>query len=112
MQQAPSHLNQRAKHLWRDITADYDLGPDHAELLLRLGEAVTRLDAMRAQLDADGLVCQDRFGQARAHALVVAELQTRGQVVRLLDQLGLEDDKGAQDTRAGASALARKRWAK
>ena len=112
MKAPPEHLNQRAKKLWRAVTADYPLGPDHLELLLRLAEAVSRLDAMRATLDADGLVCPDRFGQARAHPLVVAEIQTRAQVARMLDQLGLEDDKGAPEIRAGASALARKRWAR
>ncbi len=112
MKQAPEHLNPRAKKLWRAVTADYPLGPDHLELLLRLAEAVSRLDAMRATLDAEGLTSPDRFGQARAHPLVVAEIQTRAQVARMLDQLGLDDDTGAHDTRAGASALARKRWAR
>jgi len=112
MKEAPEHLNGRARKFWRAVTADYPLGPDHAELLLRLGEAVTRLDAMRATLDTEGLTSPDRFGQARAHPLVVAEIQTRAQVARMLDQLGLEDDKGAPEIRAGASALARKRWSR
>ena len=112
MKQAPKHLNTRARHLWHEIANDYPLGPDHLELLLRLTEAVSRLDAMRATLDTEGLTSPDRFGQARAHPLVVAEIQTRAQVARMLDQLGLEDDKGAPEIRAGASALARKRWSR
>jgi P27 family predicted phage terminase small subunit len=109
----PSHLNARAKSLWKEISETYDLGPDHKELLLRLSEAVSRLDELRATLDAEGLTVQDRFAQARAHPLVVPEIQTRTQVARLLDQLGLDPDHPAgQEVRTGASALARKRWAR
>ncbi len=111
MKQPPKHLNTRAKRLWKSISEAYELGPDHQELLLRLAEGVSRLDEIRATLDAEGLTANDRFGQARAHPLVVAEIQTRTQVARLLDQLGLGEDEPAQDLRSGASALARKRWA-
>ena len=107
----PNHLNARATRLWKEISEGYELGPDHRELLLRLAEAVTRLDQLRKTLDSSGLVCKDRFGQERGHPLLQVEVQTRAQVARLLDQLGLDPDEApAREIRAGASALAKKRW--
>jgi P27 family predicted phage terminase small subunit len=111
LKQPPSHLNQRAKRLWRKISEAYQLGPDHKELLLRLTEAVTRLDSVRETVDSDGLVVRDRFGQDRAHPLAQIEVQTRTQIARLLDQLGLDEDaRDGRQVHSSASALARKRW--
>jgi P27 family predicted phage terminase small subunit len=111
LKQPPKHLNPRSKRLWREIADAYELGPDHAELLLRLCEATSRLDSVRETLDHDGLVVKDRFGQDRAHPLGQIEVATRTQVARFLDQLGLDNEvPEARRVRSSASALARKRW--
>jgi P27 family predicted phage terminase small subunit len=111
VKQPPKHLNARAKRLWKAIQETYSLGPDHEELLLRTTEAVTRLDAIWETLGKEGLSLKDRFGQPRAHPLLVVETQIRTQLGRLLDQLSLsEEEPAAQEVRSSAAALARRRW--
>ena len=56
-----------ARALWTTTLGDYVLEPHHTELLRAACTQLTRADAARTAIDADGVVVLDRFGQQKEH---------------------------------------------
>ena len=85
----PAHLSDRARRLWKAVSAKFDLQPEHLELL-RLGlEALDRCDQSRRRLAKDGLVVLGARGAMQRHPLVDVEIQSRLAAVRIFRELGL-----------------------
>ena len=87
----PKHLSRESKALWRDIVAEYEL-EDSAGLAL-LGQACEALDRVRsaqAQIEKDGELVADRFGQLKPHPLLTSERDSRGQFLAALKALNLD----------------------
>ena len=85
----PSYLSPRAKQLWRDVLAGYELA--HAELeLLRLAcIALDRADQARRTIRREGLLVRDRFDQSKEHPAVAIEATARRSFAALVSQLGV-----------------------
>jgi P27 family predicted phage terminase small subunit len=81
----PAHISARARKLWRQVTATWDIEDAAAEELLRmLVEAVDRRDQARALIDAEGLTITDARGAVRAHPAVAIEQASRAAAARLM----------------------------
>jgi hypothetical protein len=75
---APRHLPAAERRLWDQITAShrFDDAASLAALTTAL-EAHVRARKCREQIDRDGEIVRDRFGQLRAHPLLNAERDAR-----------------------------------
>lgn len=103
----PEHLSERAVELWTGVVDDYELGAHQVELLRRACEAADRADEARKLLEAEGLMCQDRYGQLRPHPAAAIERDSRIAEARLLRELALEPgpaEENPRPPRTGASA--------
>jgi phage terminase small subunit len=61
---APEHLSERSKDLWRQLQRSFLLEATEAELL-RLGlEALDRIEQARATIASVGLFTTNRYGRA------------------------------------------------
>ena len=86
----PRPLGQCGASLWQRVQREYavtDCGG--VEMLTQICEAVDRLRALRAAIDADGEVIRNRAGVPRAHPALRDEVQLRAFVVRTIEKLGL-----------------------
>jgi hypothetical protein len=78
--------------LWRAIQSEfhvYDTGG--VELLLQACAMQDRVEAMAAQINADGELVHTKAGP-REHPLLKGELQGRSFIVRTLGRLGVTDE--------------------
>lgn len=88
---APSHLSTEAKRWWRQPQGEYDLSDKAARLLLQTAlEAFDRMREAQRQLDEDGPVVVDRFGQRKAHPATVTERDARSAMLTALNKLNLD----------------------
>ncbi len=92
MTAAPKHLSRATKAWWTDIVKSYDLEAWQLRTLLAACEAWDRGQEARKQIDADGLVQQDRFGQPKPHVLLAVERDCRIAYLRAVRELALEVD--------------------
>ena len=104
---APRHLSTEARSLFRSITAAYLMEPHDLAVLVVGLEALDRANAARRAIDADGLTVLDRFGQARPHPLLTAEVQARSQFLAGMKQLGLDYEPVSNQARTVAARAAR-----
>jgi phage terminase small subunit len=87
---APSGLKRRGRAIFKQITAIYVLDPGESVLLHELCRTVDRIDAIEAQLAADGLSVTGGRGQIpRAHPLLCALTEAQRTVSRLVAELAL-----------------------
>lgn len=87
---APKGLNARGKALFRQVMAIYVLDPVELVLLTELCRTVDCIDAIEAQLAADGLLVTGNRGQLpRAHPLLSALTEAQRTVSRLVAELAL-----------------------
>ena len=88
---APQKLSKESKLWWTRLVEEYDIRDPGGELLLET--ALTALDRMREaqrQLEQDGSVLTDRFGQKKAHPATVLERDSRAGLISALRQLNLD----------------------
>jgi hypothetical protein len=86
----PRPLGPHGSSLWQRVQREYavtDCGG--VEMLTQICEAVDRLRALRAAIDADGEVIRTRTGVPRAHPALRDEVQLRAFVIRTIEKLGL-----------------------
>jgi len=76
--------------VWRQIVAKYHLDPGELVLLTELCRTVDAIDAIEAQLAADGLTVTGGRGQIpRAHPLLFPLVEHRKMASRLVTELAL-----------------------
>lgn len=91
---APAHL-RGSRELWRRTVADWTLRPDELERLRLACELIDQADDARAQVERDGAVVQDRFGQPRRNPAVVVQRDAATAAARLLASLRMTDASNA-----------------
>ena len=88
---APKHLEPPERELWRSITSAYVVDDDAAiEMLATALEARARARRCREAIDRDGEAIRDRWGQVRAHPLLVAERGARDSYLKAMRLLNLD----------------------
>ena len=86
----PRPLGEPGLNLWTRITGGYDISDAGGrELLLLACEATDRAVALRAIIDAEGMIVRTRTG-LKGHPLLRHELANRALVSKLLVRLGLD----------------------
>ena len=73
----PEHLSREARKWWRFVAEEFALDEANALVLRAALESFDRLNEARKALDAEGLTCEDRFGQVRARPEVGIERDAR-----------------------------------
>jgi phage terminase small subunit len=106
--EAPPHLTERSKALWRR------LGPDHAKSVARRAlfqaalEALDRGDKAREVVAQEGMTSRtEGTGAVHVHPLVKVELESRRQFSRLWEQLSLVYQNQDEPDRGPLAALLR-----
>ncbi|HEX4333807.1 MAG TPA: P27 family phage terminase small subunit [Usitatibacter sp.] len=80
--------------MWRRLFADFELDDEAARSILQVAcEAADRAREARQQIEADGLVIVDRFGQRKGHPAAAIERDAQGTLVRALRALQLDVDE-------------------
>jgi|1186.fasta_scaffold05496_4 hypothetical protein len=65
--EAPTHLSERSRELWHQLTTDFSLETTEVEMVRLALEALDRCEEARLILARDGLTSRGRYGQvARA----------------------------------------------
>jgi hypothetical protein len=90
------HLSKRSRSLFRQIQADFELGPHHERLLLLFAEALDRCDAAQALINERGLTVTDRFGQEREAPWVRTKKDAEVVAARLLREIDLDAELPAE----------------
>ena len=91
----PKHLKAGAAEMWRRLRADYVVDDGAGLALLQAAcEAFQRSQEARIQIDKDGAVLTDRFGQQKAHPGCAIERDARGQMIAALRALRLAPLEG------------------
>src|SRR5262249_18633813 len=94
---APDSLSSEAQSLWAAVVAGWDIDRPGELVLLAACESLDRLRDCQRTLKTDGLTCEDRFGQTRAHPLLAVERDSRTALLKALRQLGLAaEDAGVK----------------
>lgn len=110
--QPPKSLSSAARAFWRRIVADWEIDDEAGLALVEVAaQAHARALDARGQIDRDGSVIRDRFGQLKAHPAVAIERDAAALVVRTVRALGLEMDAAAEpmtlrDSRRAAAIVA------
>ncbi len=86
----PKTLSAAAAAWWSTICADWELEPTQLLLLESALQAFDRIGEAREILNQDGLKTVDRFGQARAHPMLIVERDSRAAMARDLSKLNLD----------------------
>lgn len=110
---APKDLGSRGRKFWLDITAAFELERDETELLLEICRAMDLADALAAVLAAEGHTTEGSRGQRVAHPVIAPLTTVRGQLSRMLAQLGLPDQDAvalASPASTQARRAAQARW--
>jgi P27 family predicted phage terminase small subunit len=87
----PSSLSPEAKRLWRRLIEEYAIEDQGGLAVLQVAcEALDRLRDAQQAIDTDGTVVMDRFGQQKAHPLLVVERDARSAFLKAIQHLGLD----------------------
>ena len=86
----PTGLKTRGRGLWRTILETYRLDPAELVLLHELCRSVDKIQALDAEIGADGLLVSGSRGQIpRSHPLLLELRETQKTVSRLVAELAL-----------------------
>ena len=84
-------LSPEAKRLKKKLESGFEIGDENGQLILSAAfESFDRMRDAQAILAREGLVSQDRFGQTRAHPMLVVERDSRNSYLRALKALNLD----------------------
>lgn len=89
---ARKHLSKPAQAWFKAIQDEYAINDSAGVALLTVAaESWDRARSAREAIDvAGGPICQDRFGQDRAHPGIAVERDSRAQLLAALKQLNLD----------------------
>jgi phage terminase small subunit len=88
---APRHLSERCKRLWKQTTTSFTLEATELELMRLACEALDRAEQARVILADEGLTSRGRYGQVLPHPLIAVERDSRAAAARLFKQLNLPE---------------------
>ncbi len=87
----PSDLSKTSRALWKAIVSEYGLEDPAGLKILEVGlQALDRAQRCREQIDRDGELVADRFGQKKPHPLLPAERDSRAQFMAAMKALNLD----------------------
>lgn len=87
----PKALSAEARARWRLLQTEYAIvDAGGLAVLLAHCEAFDRMRGAQRQIAKDGATFVDRFGQPRAHPLLVVERDARSAMLAALKQLNLD----------------------
>jgi P27 family predicted phage terminase small subunit len=87
---AAGHLTVEGKKLWKRIAAEVELDAPALLLLTTLAEQFDTTNEARALLKKEGVVINDRFGQAKRHPACSIELAAIASLTRCWRLLGFD----------------------
>ncbi|MCW0216625.1 MAG: hypothetical protein OJJ54_25020 [Pseudonocardia sp.] len=110
----PAGLGPRGSALWSDLTAEFELDLDVAQIAIELCRAVDVAEALASVLAEQGYTTGGSRGQTRVHP-AVAELRATGLLIaRLTKELDLPEDEPVDKATSMRTDAARKaanaRW--
>ena len=86
----PRKLGKHGLSLWNAVHAEYQIDDrGGVEILTQTCAASDRVEALVAQIDADGETVRSRTGTLKAHPCLRDELALRAFICRGLERLGL-----------------------
>jgi P27 family predicted phage terminase small subunit len=89
--QPPQALSKAARSRWRQLVDEYAItDPAGLQILEAALEAFDRMRAAQRTIKKDGATFKDRYGQPRAHPLLVVERDSRAAMLAALKQLNLD----------------------
>lgn len=89
----PSGLSPAAKRWWTKLQKEYEgWSADGLILLESALQSYDRFQQARAIIDRDGIICRDRFGQARMNPACTVERDARSAMLANMKALGLESE--------------------
>jgi hypothetical protein len=92
-QRAPAGLSPASRAWFRQVVDEYAPSLGEIKLLEVACRARDRAEQCRAVVDKDGPSVTDRFGQVKAHPLLVEERQQRDLQRRALSSLTFEGEE-------------------
>jgi phage terminase small subunit len=95
----PKGLSPSSAAWWRSIVSGWDLDVHHLRLLERAARTWDRVEQARKELDAEGLIVEDRFGQPKEHPAAKAERDYSILFARLVRELALDETPSPDDVR-------------
>jgi hypothetical protein len=111
----PAGLQTRGQAFWAHATSTFGFDQHEQEVLQQVCRLLDRADSLQAVILADGVMTEDRFGQAKPHPAVGEERQVSLALGRLLSQLEIpgEDEEATLPSpwTRRAQKAARTRWA-
>lgn len=110
---APVDLGAAGRRLWRDVTAEFELGPGEIATLKEACRVADELDDLRAGLMGQPLTVPGSAGQMVAHPLLAEVRRHRDILARLVDSLSLpagDEDAGSTPAQKRAARAASQRW--
>lgn len=112
----PAGLSERAGRLWKAVVVDYDLSAAELEVLRGAVECLDRADAAAKVVKREGVTTVDRYGCAKAHPALDAEMRARALFNAAVRQLGVRLVDEVSVPRAATSRRARQaansRWSR
>ncbi|NQU43763.1 hypothetical protein HQ520_10800 [bacterium] len=90
----PKGLSPASRRLWRKFNDIYVLHEGQQAILLEGMRSFDRAEACRKQIDAQGLIVQDRFGADKANPLLATERDARAAYVGALRRLNMHVEEG------------------
>lgn len=111
---APSNLGTKAKRLWTDITASYDLRSDERRILEDACREVDIIERLEVEFRTADTMVKGSMGQLVASPLLQELRQHRAVAARLLGMLKLPDEDGRQQESVSNAArkAANARWSR
>jgi hypothetical protein len=89
----PAELGVHGSKLWRDTLSEFDISDAPRLMILeQAGFALDRANSLRRQIAVSGEEVETGNGSTKANPLIMAELQARGLVARLLGRLNLNNE--------------------
>ena len=113
--QAPAGLGPKAKRIWKETLATYELRADELRILEDACREVDLIERMEAELGDSPLIVKGSMGQPAPSPLVTELRQHRNTYRSLIKALGLPeetDSAQAQKRSVTARAAAQARWRK
>lgn len=107
---APASLGAKARRLWRDTVAVYELRPDELRVLEDACREVDVVERLEVATAGGPLTVAGSTGQDVAHPLLQELRHHRGVLMRLLGSLRLGDAEDSGSRSAAGRALVSARW--
>ena len=86
----PGHLSMEARGWWDRITSEWEMEESSLMILQSALESFDRMREAQKIIRDEGIIVQDRFGQARKNPACDVERDAKGSMLRALKSLNLD----------------------